>query len=113
MHGKSSGEGARATMTVDTPAGSPDKPSPSSVEAQQEAMLAAKYGGLPRKHVLAKRAGSCRRHFDSADWAMKIEGAAAAEGALPGEPPVEALPAVLQPPLSPTVSRRLSNLGHE
>ena len=78
------------------------------MESQQETLLAQKYGGLPKKHLLHKRQSS-RKHFDSADWAMKMEGAPSAELVL--EQQDEPLPAVLQPPLTPTVSRRMSNLG--
>jgi hypothetical protein len=54
-------------------------------EADQEALLRAKYGGLLPK----KKLGGMRnqRHFDSADWAMnKQRGAPAAVGAPKLEP---------------------------
>jgi hypothetical protein len=93
--------------------------SPQEVEAQQEALLSEKYGGLKPKHrLLAQKAG--RQCFDSADWAMEQQGlqpqillpespAVKFENSPHSSPSVSTLPIKAAP--SPTPSRRVSHLG--
>lgn len=101
--------------SVGTPSTSPaQSPTTTKVELQQAELLAQKYGGMmPKKHLLARRHSNTgsRKRFDSADWAMKKAECPSLE--LPGEceSPIEDLPAVLQPPETPLISRRSSNLG--
>lgn len=66
-------------------------------EAEQEALLRAKYGGLLKKKPLLPQD---RKHFDSADWQLSKQG-------VPAERPQ------LEPKLNPTVppARRSSQLG--
>lgn len=66
-------------------------------EAEQEALLRAKYGGLLKKKPLLPQD---RKHFDSADWQLNKQG-------VPAERPQ------LEPKLNPTVppARRSSQLG--
>ena len=70
-----------------------------STEAQQEALLRAKYGGL-----LPKKKSGVKDHkfFDSADWALSQQGRGQ-QGSQSG----------LEPKLGPTVNpgRRTSQLG--
>lgn len=66
-------------------------------EAEQEALLRAKYGGLLKKKPLLPQD---RKHFDSADWQLSKQGVPA---------PVPQL----EPKLNPTAppARRSSQLG--
>ena len=66
-------------------------------EADQEALLRAKYGGLLKKKPLLPQD---RKHFDSADWQLSKQG-------VPAPQPQ------LEPKLNPTAppARRSSQLG--
>lgn len=66
-------------------------------EAEQEALLRAKYGGLLKKKPLLPQD---RKHFDSADWQLSKQG-------VPAPQPQ------LEPKLNPTAppARRSSQLG--
>lgn len=66
-------------------------------EAEQEALLRAKYGGLLKKKPLLPQD---RKHFDSADWQLSKQG-------VPAPAPQ------LEPKLNPTAppARRSSQLG--
>lgn len=66
-------------------------------EAEQEALLRAKYGGLLKKKPLLPQD---RKHFDSADWQLSKQG-------VPAPQPK------LEPKLNPSAppARRSSQLG--
>ncbi|PSC71132.1 Negatively light-regulated [Micractinium conductrix] len=75
----------------------PQAPPSGMSEAEQEALLRAKYGGLLKKKPLLPQD---RKHFDSADWQLAKQG-------VPAPAPQ------LEPKLNPTVppARRSSQLG--
>ena len=59
----------------------------------------------PTRCLLQKNSRKC---FDSADWALS-KGGNAVE--LPAEQHMDSLPVRIQPPTTPVMPRRLSNLG--
>eukprot|EP00013_Stygamoeba_regulata_P030397 CAMPEP_0177652686 /NCGR_PEP_ID=MMETSP0447-20121125/13274_1 /TAXON_ID=0 /ORGANISM="Stygamoeba regulata, Strain BSH-02190019" /LENGTH=90 /DNA_ID=CAMNT_0019155971 /DNA_START=106 /DNA_END=378 /DNA_ORIENTATION=- len=65
--------------------GAPEGAAEETPEVLAERALLNKYGVLPKKTNLAKKKMSCgkKAHFDSADWAMKKQGAADTSGAKP------------------------------
>lgn len=68
-----------------------------TTEAEQEALLRAKYGGMLKKKPLLPQD---RKHFDSADWQLSKQG-------------VRTAPPQLEPKLNPSAppARRSSQLG--
>ncbi|KAL4857227.1 hypothetical protein ACK3TF_002524 [Chlorella vulgaris] len=83
-------------MSAPAPLGS-NNPTAEPSEAEQEALLRAKYGGMLKKKPLLPMD---RKHFDSADWQLAKQG-------VPTPQPQ------LQPKLNPSAppARRSSQLG--